>query len=109
MTVEQKIYSEHLEIVNLAKKNEYHKRVYERCKSIFDTLTDFPRHLYITAEELYYMCNEKERETLMGDGPMGTGVILNTLVRLYPSFVETQKAFHKNVYHIPAHLKDLED
>ena len=106
MTIEQKIYSERLNIQDLAKKNDYHKRMYERCKSIFDALTDSPRHLYITAAELYYMCDEKEKETLIG-GFMGAGVILKILMELYPSFVEKQQAFHKNVYHIPAHLKDL--
>ncbi len=106
MTIKEKISLEQLRLNNLIAKNNYYERTYKKCQSIFDTLIDFPRDLYITAAELYYICDEKEKEMLAG-GVLGAGAVLNILEELYPSLVEKRQAFHKNIYHIPAHLKDL--
>ena len=107
MTITKKLAAEQLNIRNLVSKSNYHKHMYEKYQSIFDVLIDLSYDWYITAIELYHMCNEKEKEILINKS-MDTGAILNMLMDLYPSFVEKQQAFYKNVYHIPAHLKDLE-
>ena len=106
MTIKEKLAVERLNIQGLTSKNNYRERMYQKCKPIFDALIDFPNDLYITAAELYYMCDEEERELLTG-GIFGAGAVLRILEELYPTLIERQTAFHKNMWHIPAHLKDL--